>query len=266
MQIAESVGGRRRIVAHVGSAHTTAELGLLLEHARGLLEDSAQGQFDLGVEPTRRPVSLISLPGEPALFAVPESVHVAEDATPARVLGTGSGVLFDALAGVYAGLGFDAVGDQVFRDLVIARIVEPTSLRDAGRVLADLGQRPASEKTLRRTLLRCAAGKFRDRVAELCFAHAISAGDLSLVLYDVTTLYFEAEKEDALRKVGYSKERRIDPQIVVGLLVDRRGFPLEIGCFEGNKDPAGLFGQAVRVKSRRARWLDRVRSSGWPVQ
>ena len=31
-------------------------------------------------------------------------------------------------------------------------------------------------------------------------------------------------------------------------------------------DPAGLFGQAVRVKSRRARWLDRVRSSGWPVQ
>ncbi|BAS07714.1 hypothetical protein AHiyo4_11360 [Arthrobacter sp. Hiyo4] len=56
-----------------------------------------------------------------------------------------------------------------------------------------------------------------------------------MVLYDVTTLYFEAEKEDELRKVGYSKERRVDPQIVVGLLVDRGGFPLEIGCFEGNK-------------------------------
>ncbi len=48
-------------------------------------------------------------------------------------------------------------------------------------------------------------------------------------------MYFEAEKEDDLRKVGYSKERRVDPQIVVGLLVDRRGFPLEIGFFEGNK-------------------------------
>ena len=58
---------------------------------------------------------------------------------------------------------------------------------------------------------------------------------MSLCLYDVTTLYFEAEKEDSLRKVGYSKERRVDPQIVVGLLVDRFGFPLEIGCFEGNK-------------------------------
>ncbi len=39
VQVAESVGGRRRIVAHVGSAHTEAELGLLLERARELLTD-----------------------------------------------------------------------------------------------------------------------------------------------------------------------------------------------------------------------------------
>ena len=58
---------------------------------------------------------------------------------------------------------------------------------------------------------------------------------MSLCLYDVTTLHFEAAEEDALRKVGYSKERRVDPQVIVGLLVDRHGFPLEIGCFEGNK-------------------------------
>ena len=51
----------------------------------------------------------------------------------------------------------------------------------------------------------------------------------------MTTLYFEAEKEDDLRRVGYSKERRVDPQVIVGLLVDRRGFPLRIGCWEGNK-------------------------------
>ena len=48
------------------------------------------------------------------------------------------------------------------------------------------------------------------------------------MLYDVTTLYFEADNEDSLRKVGYSKGRRVDPQIVVGLLVDREGFPLEV--------------------------------------
>lgn len=46
-----------------------------------------------------------------------------------------------------------------------------------------------------------------------------------MCLYDVTTLYFEAEKEDDLRRVGYSKERRVDPQIVVGLLVDCGGNP-----------------------------------------
>lgn len=51
----------------------------------------------------------------------------------------------------------------------------------------------------------------------------------------MTTLYFEATDEDDLRKVGMSKERRVDPQIVVGLLVDSSGFPLEIHCFEGNK-------------------------------
>lgn len=58
---------------------------------------------------------------------------------------------------------------------------------------------------------------------------------MTLVMYDVTTLHFEVEHEDKLRKVGYSKERRVDPQIIVGLLVDRHGFPLEIGSWEGNK-------------------------------
>lgn len=47
-------------------------------------------------------------------------------------------------------------------------------------------------------------------------------------------MYFEIDDEDKLRKVGMSKERRVDPQIQVGLLVDRSGFPLEIHCFEGN--------------------------------
>ena len=51
----------------------------------------------------------------------------------------------------------------------------------------------------------------------------------------MTILYFEAEREDDLRRVGYSKERRVDPQIIVGLLVDRAGFPLQVGCWEGNR-------------------------------
>src|SRR5699024_3941132 len=139
------------------------------------------------------------------------------------------------LACAYTSLGFEKLDDAVFRDLVIARIVEPTSKRDAARVLADLGAQPASYATVKRHLRAVLEDDYRATIAAQCFQHAATHGDVSLVLYDVTTLYFEAEKEDDLRKVGFSKERRVAPQIVVGLLVDRRGFPLEIGCFAGNK-------------------------------
>jgi hypothetical protein len=153
---------------------------------------------------------------------------------PGRTVGASSRLLYDVLGHVYDGLGFDAVGDAVFRDLVISRIVEPTSKLDASRVLADLGARLVSYKTIDRHARKIHSSGHRDTIAEKCFAYASDCGGLSLILYDVTTLYFEAESEDSLRKVGYSKERRVDPQIVVGLLVDRTGFPLEIGCFEGN--------------------------------
>lgn len=232
VQIAEYTAGRQQIVAHVGSAHTEAELGVLLARARELLEDPWQGAFDLGVEPTPRVTGLLAAAGQ-AILLEPAATRLRDGA--GRVVATDSRVLFEALAAVFTALGFDVLGDEVFRDLVIARVVEPTSLLDTGRVLVDLGRAPASYATMKRTLGRASAGKYRDHVAALCFEHASSSGDVSLVLYDVTTLYFEAEKEDALRKVGYSKERRVDPQIVVGLLVDRGGFPLEISCFAGNK-------------------------------
>jgi DDE family transposase len=234
VQIAEYDGGRRKIVAHVGSAHTEAELGILLERARGMLADPAQGAFDLGIEPAVPLARLVAPAAAPTLFAA-KSPGKAPAAGSARVVSTDSRLLFQALDGVYEGLGLGALGDDVFRDLVLARVVEPTSILDTGRVLADLGRKAASDKTMRRTLARCADRGYRDTIAGICFAHARASGDISLVLYDVTTLYFEAEHEDALRKVGYSKERRVDPQVVVGLLVDRNGFPLEIGCYEGDK-------------------------------
>jgi hypothetical protein len=255
VQIAEYARGGQRVVKHVGSARTEVELGLLLERARRLLEGPAQEALDFGpehqIERVVRKTPLVRRPADPALFEVglgagaathahrgPEGVRDRGVRTP-RVVSTDSRVLFDALAGVFDDLGFGLVGHQtggaVFRDLVIARVVEPTSILDTPRVLRDLGRTPASDKTMRRALARCVKGSWRDQIATACFTHASTSGDVSLCLYDVTTLYFEAEKEDDLRKVGYSKERRVDPQIVVGLLVDREGFHLEIGCYEGNQ-------------------------------
>jgi hypothetical protein len=154
---------------------------------------------------------------------------------PGLITSKRSALLWQVLTEAYARLGFDAIADEAFTQLVLARIIEPTSKADSVRVLNEIGVASASLRTMFRSLQRAQERDYRDQIATACFSHAVANGDVSLVLYDVTTLYFEAEKEDELRKVGYSKERRVDPQVVVGLLVDRHGFPLEIGCFEGNK-------------------------------
>jgi transposase len=51
----------------------------------------------------------------------------------------------------------------------------------------------------------------------------------------VSTLYFETDQGDGFREPGFSKERRLEPQITIGLLTDVTGFPLMIEAFEGNK-------------------------------
>jgi transposase len=153
------------------------------------------------------------------------------------VAGTRSQLLWDVLAGAYARLGFDAVDDEAFQALVLGRVIEPTSKADTLRVLADIGVPAPSLRTVFRSLARCIEADYRGALATACLAHSAStaAGRASLVLYDCTTLYFETEIEDDLRRVGMSKERRVDPQIQLGLLVDAAGFPLEVVCFEGNK-------------------------------
>jgi transposase len=55
------------------------------------------------------------------------------------------------------------------------------------------------------------------------------------VLYDVSTLYFETDAADGFREPGFSKERRLEPQITIGLLTDASGFPLMVEAFEGNR-------------------------------
>lgn len=298
MQIAEYAGGGQRIVKHVGSAHTQAELGVLMAQAQALLAPFGQEVLDLGVEPTPLVTPLLApastAPVQAGLFVATDTVRGAAQvrASAARVVSTDARVLFEALAGVYSSLGFDAVGDEVFRDVVLARVVEPTSLLDTARVLTDLGRAPASYATMKRTLTRAVATgpdaegtqgtkgtkgtqgtddggdvggdagprprSYRDQIAALCFGHAVTSGDVSLVLYDTTTLYFEAEKEDDLRKVGYSKERRVDPQVVVGLLVDREGFPLEVGCFEGNRAETTTIVPIVKAFAQRHQLAEMV--------
>jgi hypothetical protein len=141
--------------------------------------------------------------------------------------------LWEALCRAYDILGFAeaAEGDEVFRQLVLARIIEPASKADSLRVLQEAGVDAVSYPTLNRRLPAYAREAWRQQLSAACAA----LGPASLVLYDVSTLYFETDQGDGFREPGFSKERRLEPQITIGLLADAAGFPLMVSAFEGNK-------------------------------
>ena len=217
VQIVSKSGGVRRIVEHLGSAHDETELEVLLEAGRQKIA-AWQGQGLLDLE------SLEPAPGRTGLATTTvESKH--------------SRLLWEVLHGAYQrlGLGEAVGGDRAFEQMVLARLIEPSSKAQVPRVLSDLGLEAVTVRTLFRSLARAQERGYRESLSGALFEHVTASGGLALCLYDVTTLYFEAEREDDLRRVGYSKERRVDPQVIVGLLVDRHGFPLQVGCWEGNK-------------------------------
>jgi Transposase DDE domain len=227
VQIVYSTRRGSREIEHLGSAHDEAEVAALKAAARQRLAQG-QGVLDLGL------------------------VGVASSG-PLQVVSSRMGHLWDALCRAYYVLGFDqaARGDAVFRDLVMAWVIEPTSkldslrvLEEVGieptskldslRVLEEVGIEPASYRTVTRRLSSYAKESWRRRLAAACAEHA-ALGPASLVLYDVSTLYFETDKGDGFREPGFSKERRLEPQITIGLLTDAAGFPLMVEAFEGNK-------------------------------
>ena len=92
---------------HVGSARDEAELGLLMEEARCLLEDDRQGVLDLGITAQARQAAMVAAPARPVLFGGGPASGPRLVVARARTLKTASGLLYDVLAGVYADLGFE---------------------------------------------------------------------------------------------------------------------------------------------------------------
>src|ERR1700736_1345325 len=210
VQIVWSSRRGSRSIEHLGSAHDEAELAALKAAAAQRLA-ADQAELDLGVA------------GRPGSVPLPITASRAAH-------------LWDALCRAFEVLGFDkaAGGDEVFRQLVLARIIEPTSKVDSLRVLEETGVAAASYPTLNRRLPVFAKAAFRQALSKTCAAHA-ALGPASLVLYDVSTLHFETDAGDGFREPGFSKERRLDPQITIGLLTDASGFPLSVAAFEGNR-------------------------------
>lgn len=223
VQIVHSSRRGSRRIEHIGSAHDEAELEALKTAARQRLA-AGQDEFDLGL-----------------------GVDVAGGA-PLPITASHMAHLWDALVRAYDALGFEiaAEADVVFRDLVLARIIEPTSKLDSLRVLAEVGVPTVSYATVNRRLPAYAEASWRGELAKACAAHA-ALGPASLVLYDVSTLYFETDTGDGFREPGFSKERRLEPQITIGLLTDAAGFPLALEAFEGNKAETATMLPTIRA-------------------
>ena len=209
VQIVWSSQRGSREIEHLGSAHDDAEVETMKAAARQRIA-AGQAELDLGLE--------------------------AAAGGPLPITSSRMGCLLDALERAYQVLGLEdaAGGDDVFRHLVLARIIEPVSKLDSIRVLEEAGVTPVSYRSIERRLPAYAEEAWRQRLSEACAAH-VRLGPASLVLYDVSTLYFETDQGDGFREPGFSKERRLEPQITIGLLTGQDGFPLMVSAFEGNK-------------------------------
>lgn len=145
---------------------------------------------------------------------------------------------FELILGkIFNEIGFNAIGDDLLRHLVLSRISHPGSkLRTVNYLLEHHGIFYEID-TVYRYLDKLNA-KYKSILQDISYRHTLKLFDgyIQMLFYDVTTLYFEAEDEDDLRKTGFSKDGKAQhPQIVLGLLVSRGGYPLAFEMFEGNK-------------------------------
>lgn len=134
-------------------------------------------------------------------------------------------------------IGFNTIEDKIFRQLVHSRLSYPASKAATVEYLKNHFDEDMDLSKIYRYLDKL-HGKYKDLVQEISVRHTMDVlgGHIGVVFYDVTTLYFETDCEDDLRKTGFSKEgRHSNPQIILGLLVSLGGYPLAYCIHKGNK-------------------------------
>lgn len=138
---------------------------------------------------------------------------------------------------VFDNVGFNRIDDEIFRKLVKARLSYPASKAATVEYLKNHFDEDVSLSKTYRYLDKLSDSQHRI-VQDISVEHTgkILGGHIGVLFYDVTTLYFESDNEDELRKCGFSKEgRHKNPQIILGLLVSIGGYPLAYCIHEGNK-------------------------------
>lgn len=216
VQIVDKSSGRYVVNQTVGSAFESGEVDQLIKKAKQLiLMHTRQGVLPYDQDAELQYVDTFMNGLDSFALVGPELLL---------------GRLFDEI-------GFNAISDDLFRHLVITRLVYPVSKLKTTDYLLKYRGVETSVYSIYRYLDKLHSEQI-ERVKSISLDHTLGllGSRFSVVFYDVTTLYFEAADEDDLRKTGFSKDgKHQHPQIVLGLLTSQNGYPLDYDIFEGNK-------------------------------
>lgn len=197
-------------VRQIGSGKTEEEIVTLVKRAEYWIESN---------EPQQE------------LFIPPKQVEVKN----LEVIGVYQSTSYKTLLDTARRCGLSSKKEKFLIDFAIIRIIEPASKLRSITLLSQYFGIEYSERTVYRKIKELHLLKKSIEQKALECAKEQLDQDLSLILYDVTTLYFETFKSDELRVPGFSKDNKHQqPQIVVGLIVTRSGFPLSYEVFSGN--------------------------------
>jgi Transposase DDE domain len=265
VQVVESsrVGERvsQRIVRHIGIALDEAEETKLRSMAQEFIErELAQrlnGDSLFAVDAVRR------APGRPKRQTL-ESVAPPEDVRLGDLVEVSRRVEgpHEVLGHLFDYLHFDRVldgrGSAMLRDLVIARVMAPASKRGSAAELDKHYGRSHSLDSLYRLMdsLHERLDVLKQIVLEA--TSSLVGGSVQMMLFDVTTLYFESVHADELRAFGYSKDQKYHcTQVVLALATDSDGLPIGYELFAGNTAEVGTL-LACMQRWQRSLNIDKV--------
>lgn len=216
VQVVVCGGHQIEVCCHLGSSKTTAGLEELKTKASAWIQDhTPHHQLPLFFPVNQEPVDLGCLVN----------------------LGVKFRLIYQMYRQLIINFHFSTKLSDIIIDLVVMRLIEPTSKRQALILLRDNFGVTYSERTMRRHLVLLSGQKTVVETAVINYAKTQLNFDCTIVFYDVTTLYFETfESNQAVKQCGFSKEHKNNqPQIVIGLVVTPDGFPLEFKLYQGNK-------------------------------
>jgi len=205
-----------RVVKTIGTAHDPAEVARLVELGE-LFIARQSGQYALFPEDQHDNAVILDF---------------VETLCNASIRTVGPELIFGRL---FDEIGFDAIPEPLFRDIVIARLVYPTSKLKTVDYLYRYQGKTVSPDSIYLFLDRLNE-RYAAQAQRIAYRHSSRIlKTINVVFYDMTSLYFEAEDEDDLRRIGFSKDGKFqNPQIMLGLLVGRGGYPIGYDIFEGN--------------------------------